>query len=60
MIEEILTDNARFLKLDIPAGKGINHIINLENRIISELKLMKNKENMDKFTYKTIKSFDSR
>ena len=60
MIEEILTDNARFSKLDIPAGKEINHIINLENRIISELKLMKNKENMDKFTYKTIKSFDSR
>ena len=55
MTEEILTDNARFSKLDIPAGKEINHIINLENRIISELKLMKNKENMDKFTYKTIK-----
>ena len=39
-IEEILNDNSKFSKLDIPAGKEINHIVNLEKRITSELKLL--------------------
>ena len=34
-IEEILNGNSKFSKLDIPAGKEINHIVNLEKRIIS-------------------------
>ena len=38
-IEEILNDNSKFSKLDIPAGKEINHIVNLEKRITSELHL---------------------
>ena len=39
VIEEILNDNSKFSKLDIPAGKEINHIVNLEKRITSELHL---------------------
>ena len=31
-IEEILNDNFKFSKLDIPAGKEINHIVNLEKK----------------------------
>ena len=41
VIEEIFNDNSKFLKLEIPSGKEINHIINLEKRITSELKLLK-------------------
>ena len=40
-IEEILNDNSMFSKLDIPAGKEINHMDNLEERITSEFKLLK-------------------
>lgn len=36
-IEEILNDNIKFCKLDIPACKEINLIINLEKSINSEL-----------------------
>ena len=54
-IEEILNDNSKFSKLDIPAGKNINYIINLEKRFTSGLKLLKNKESIDKSTYKSIK-----
>ena len=59
-IEEILNDNSQFSKLDIPAGKEINHIINLEKIITSELKLLKDKEFIDKSTYKSIKPVGSR
>ena len=59
-IEEILNDNSKFSKLDIPAGKEINHIVNLEKRITSELKLLKDKEIIDKSTYKSIKPVGSR
>ena len=54
-IEEILNDNSRFSKLGIPCGKEINHIVNLEKRITSELKLLKDEEIIDKSTYKSIK-----
>ena len=54
-IEEILNDNSKFSKLDIPSGKNINYIINLEKRFTSGLKLLKNKESIDKSTYKSIK-----
>ena len=46
--EEILNDNPNFSKLDISAGNEINHIVNLEKRITSELKLLKDKEIIDK------------
>ena len=49
-IEEILNDNSIFSKLDTPAGKEINHKVNLEKRITSELKLKKDKEIIDKST----------
>ena len=38
--------------LDILAGKEINYITNLEERITSDLKLLKDKEIIDKATYK--------
>ena len=60
VIEEILNDNSKFSKLDIPAGKEINHIVNPEKRITSELKLLKDKGIIDKSTYKSIKSVGSR
>ena len=60
-IEEILNDYSKFSKFDIPAGKGINHIVNLEKRITSsELKLLKGKEIIEKSTYKGIKPLGSR
>ena len=59
-IEEILNDNSKFSKLDIPAGKEINHIVNLEKRITSELKLLKDKEIIHKSNYKNIKPVGSR
>ena len=59
-IEEILNDNSKFSKLDIPAGKEINHIVNLEKRITSELKLLTHKEIIDKCTYKSMKLVGSR
>ena len=54
-IEEVLNDNSKFFKLKIPTGKEINHIVNLEKRITSELKLSKVKEIIDKSTYKSVK-----
>ena len=59
-IEEILNDNSKFSKLGMSAGKEINHIVNLEKRITSELKLLKDKEIIDKSTYKSIKPVGSR
>ena len=59
-IEEILNDNSRFSKLGIPNGKEINHIVNLEKKITSELRLLKDKETIDKSTYKIIKPVGSR
>ena len=47
-IEEILQDNSKFSKLDILAGKEINHLVNLEKRTTSKLKLLKNKKIIDK------------
>ena len=54
-LEEFLNDNSKFSKLDIPGGKEVNLIVNLEKRITSELKLLKGKEIIGKSTYKSIK-----
>ena len=43
-IKEILNDNYKFSKLYISAGKEINHIVNLEKRLTSELKLLKTRK----------------
>ena len=59
-IEEILNDHTKFSNLDIPAGKEINYITNLEKRITSDLKLLKDEEIIDKATYKNIKPVGSR
>ena len=59
-IEEILNDHTKFSNLDIPAGKEINYITNLEKRITSNLKLLKDKEIIDKATYKNIKPVGSK
>ena len=59
-IEEILNDNSKFSKLDIPGSKEINHIINLEKRITSELKLLTSKGIIDKSSYKSVKPVGSR
>ena len=48
-IEGILNDNLKLSKLETPTGKEINHIVNLEKRITSELKPLKDKE-IDKST----------
>ena len=54
-IEEILNYHPKFSNFDIPAGKEINYITNLEKRISSNLKLLKDKKTIDKATYKNIK-----
>ena len=59
-IEEILNDHTKFSNLEIPAGKEINYITNLEKKFTSDLKLLKNEEIIDKAPYKNIKPFGSR
>ena len=59
-IEEIINDNFKFSKLDTSASKEINHIVILEKKITSELKISKDKEIIDKSTYKSIKPVGSR
>ena len=54
-IEEILNSKSKLSKLYILAGEEINHIVSLEKGITSELKLLKDKEIIDKLTYKSIK-----
>ena len=49
-----------FSNIDFPAGKGINHIVILEQRITSELKLLKDKKIIAKSTYKSVKAVGSR
>ena len=39
--EKILRDHTKFSDLDIPTGKEISYITNLEKRITSGLKLLK-------------------
>ena len=59
-IEEILNVHIKFSNRDIIACKEINYTTNLEERIVSHLKLMKNEEIIDKATCKNIKSVVSR
>ena len=50
-IEESVNDNTKFSKLDIPTGKEID--------LISEQKLLKHKEFINKYTCKSIKPVGS-
>ena len=59
-IEDILNDHTKFSNLDISAGKEISFTTNLEKRITSDLKLLKDKEIIDKATYKNIKPVGSK
>ena len=59
-IEEISNDHTKFFNSDIPAGKEINYITNLEKKISSDLKLLKDEEIIDKGTCKNIKPAGSR
>ena len=54
-IEEILNDHSKFSNLDIPTGKEFNYIRDLEKKISSDLKLLKDEEIINKATYKNIK-----
>ena len=58
--EEILNDHTKFSRLDIPAGNEINYITNLEKKISSDLKQLKDEEIIGKATYKNIKPDGSR
>ena len=58
-IEELLNDHTKSSNLDICAGKEINYITNLEKRINSDLKLLKDKQIIDKAAYKNIKPVGS-
>ena len=58
-IEEILNDHTKCSNLDVQAGKEINYITNLEKRITTDLKLLKDKEIIGKATYKNIKPVGS-
>ena len=51
----MLNDHTKFPNLDILAGKEINYIANLEKRITSNLKLLKDKDIIDKDIDKNIK-----
>ena len=46
-IEEVLIDHTKFSNTDITTGKEINYMTNLEKRITSDLKLLKNGEIID-------------
>ena len=59
-IEEILNDHTKFSDLDIPVGKEINYITNLQKTVTSDLKLLKDEEIIGKATYKSIKLVGSR
>ena len=51
VIEEVLNDHTKSFNLDLPTGKEINCVTNLEKRITSDLKLLKYEENIDKIIH---------
>ena len=59
-IEETLNDYSKFSNLDIPAGKEVDYITNLEERITSDLKLLKTEKVIDKAAYENIKPVGSK
>ena len=56
----MLNNHTKFSNLDMPAGKKINYTRNLERRITSDLKLLKDEEIIDRVTYQNIKPCRSR
>ena len=59
-IEEILNNHTKFSNLDMPAGKKVNYTRNLERRITSDLKQLKDEEIIDKNSFNDIKPCRSR
>ena len=55
-----LSKLVKFSNLEIPAGKEINYITNLEKKITSDIELLKDEEIIGKATHKNIKPVGSR
>ena len=53
-IEEILNDNTKFSNIDIPAGKEVNFITDLEKMITSDLKILKMKKLLIRLLIRTL------
>ena len=53
-IEKVLNDHIEFSNLDISAGKDINYITNIEKRINSDLKLLKEEKLLIRLLIKTL------
>ena len=53
-IEEVLNDHIEFSNLDISAGKDINYITNIEKRINSDLKVLKEEKLLIRLLIKTL------
>ena len=59
-MKKILSDTSKFHKLSIDQNKVLNHIVNMENRIISVLKKLKDKNQISDKKYKDLHPVDSR
>ena len=59
-MKKILSDTSKFHKLSIDQNEVLNHIVNMENRIISVLKKLKNKNQILDKKYKDLHPVGSR
>ena len=59
-MKKILSDTSKFHKLSIDQNKVLNHIVNMENRIISVLKKLKDKNQISDKKYKDLHPVGSR
>ncbi|XP_057293867.1 uncharacterized protein LOC130622418 [Hydractinia symbiolongicarpus] len=53
-VESLLDDDTKFAKLNIPPGKDINYIINIENRLRNSYRSLLNNNYIDETTYKKL------
>ncbi|XP_057292667.1 uncharacterized protein LOC130621400 [Hydractinia symbiolongicarpus] len=53
-VESLLDDDTKFAKLNIPPGKDINYIINIENRLRNSYRSLLNNSYIDETTYKKL------
>ena len=59
-MKKILSDTSKFHKLSFDQNKVLNHIVNMENRIISVLKKLKDKNQISDKKYKDLHPVGSR
>ena len=59
-MKKILGDTSKFHKFSIDQNKVLNHIVNMENRVISVLKKLKEKNQISDKKYKDLHLVDSR